>query len=342
MKLGMIVRQDNTGLGNQTRSCAYMLHPDRIMIVDSTSFGKGEQHPEWYEGFSDKFTVNGEPSNDECQQFLLGLDVVFTCETPYNYNLVKFASRKGIKVFTQYNWEFLDYLIYPTLIRPHMFVAPSHWHFNDLPFENKRYLPPPITTADFEQVLEANMKRKGVPRFLHVAGQPATKHRNGTDVLINALRFAERDFELVITSQRPEYNVDDNRVHVSSVDVQDYTMLYKDYDFMILPRKYGGLCLPMNEALSAGLPVIMTNISPNNEVLPQEWLVDALPVDEFTGRTKIDVCEPTPISLGKKLDELASLSRAEINLMKLEAFNISQQYSDIKLKGEYERLFTGQ
>ena len=29
-----------------------------------------------------------------------------------------------------------------------------------------------------------------------------------------------------------------------------------------MPRRYGGLCLPMNEALTSGLPVIMSNQSP--------------------------------------------------------------------------------
>lgn len=38
---------------------------------------------------------------------------------------------------------------------------------------------------------------------------------------------------------------------------------------MILPRKYAGLCLPMNEALMSGLPVIMTDIEPNNVILPK-------------------------------------------------------------------------
>jgi DNA polymerase I-like protein with 3'-5' exonuclease and polymerase domains len=31
----------------------------------------------------------------------------------------------------------------------------------------------------------------------------------------------------------------------------------------------------MNEALLSGLPVIMTDVSPNNTILPPEWLVEA-------------------------------------------------------------------
>jgi hypothetical protein len=39
------------------------------------------------------------------------------------------------------------------------------------------------------------------------------------------------------------------------------------------------LCLPMNEALTSGLPVIMSNVSPTDAILPQEWLVP----DAFNG-----------------------------------------------------------
>ena len=35
MRLGIIARSDNTGLGNQTRELVKMLNPDRILLIDS-------------------------------------------------------------------------------------------------------------------------------------------------------------------------------------------------------------------------------------------------------------------------------------------------------------------
>ena len=35
MRLGIIARSDNTGLGNQTRELVNMLSPDKILLIDS-------------------------------------------------------------------------------------------------------------------------------------------------------------------------------------------------------------------------------------------------------------------------------------------------------------------
>ena len=60
--------------------------------------------------------------------------------------------------------------------------------------------------------------------------------------------------------------------------------MYSGFDAMVLPRRYAGLCLPMNEALMSALPVFMTNISPNNAILPPKWLAESKQIDTF--RTK--------------------------------------------------------
>ena len=52
MRLGIIARSDNTGLGNQTRELVNMLNPDKILLIDSTPFNKNIQHPDWYENYS--------------------------------------------------------------------------------------------------------------------------------------------------------------------------------------------------------------------------------------------------------------------------------------------------
>ena len=139
------------------------------------------------------------------------------------------------------------------------------------------YLPPPIDPNEFKEAREVNFKRKGTKRFLHMVGTLASKDRNGTLDLLQSLKYTKADFELVIHSQQElprEYMVDDRRVKYSMRNVENTSDLYKDFDALILPRRYAGLCLPTNEALISGLPVIMTDTSPNNEWLPKEWLVN--------------------------------------------------------------------
>jgi hypothetical protein len=106
MRLGIIARSDNTGLGNQTRELVNMLNPSKVMLINSTSFNRNKQHPEWYEGY-DCQHVRGFPKAFEIDIFLKGLDVVLTCETFYNKEFIPLARRKKVKTVLQYNYEFL-------------------------------------------------------------------------------------------------------------------------------------------------------------------------------------------------------------------------------------------
>ena len=88
---------------------------------------------------------------------------------------------------------------------------------------------------------------------------------------------------------------------------------------MVLPRRYAGLCLPMNEALLSGLPVFMPRISPNNVILPDKWTVEANKIDEFKAKAIIDVYDVDPKALAKTVDEYME---KKDSLIKQEAFNI--------------------
>lgn len=173
MKLGMIVRCDDSGLGNQSRNLARMLSPEKIMLIDSSSFNGNRQHPDWYKGFAG-LIVRGFPSVRECKAFLKGLTHVVTCETPYNYTLYTIAEALGIKVFTQHNYEFLDHLRDPDITRPYRFLSPSYWKLEEMQnrFPGTVYLPPPLAHQDFIDARLINFGRwSGPRRFLHVVGR---------------------------------------------------------------------------------------------------------------------------------------------------------------------------
>jgi len=199
------------------------------------------------------------------------------------------------------------------------------------------YLPPPLFPNDFKQAREVNFKRSG-KRFLHIVGKWASKDRNGTKSLIEALQFTTSDFEIVIKSQHPlDFTTDDHRVKFEVSNVEDQQDLYKDFDAMILPRRYGGLCLPANEALMSGLPVIMTRISPNNSVLPDTWLVDARVHDKLLTRMTLDVYNANPQRLAEKIDQFCNIDLGEA---KGSAFQIGMDYAADNLREKYEELLT--
>lgn len=339
MRVGLIARSDRTGLGNQTRNLARMLRPDEIMLIDSSVFNGNEQHPEIYDHYSVTH-IKGFPSDEQVADWIRGLNVVITCEIFYNQNFVDIAKRMGVKTINQYNWEFADYLRNPNLTLPDKLVSPSKWMFEESRklWGNVEYLPTPVFIDDFAAIKDANYQRTGKKRFLHIMGRQAVNDRNGTFDVIQAMRWSREDFELVIKAQSGNlgFAINDSRIIVDTSSPENEVELYRDFDAMIMPRRYGGQCLPMTEALCAGLPVIMTDVSPNNKILPQHWLVQAVSAGRFMTRTWIEMFSVNHQALGERLDFAA---RKDLRGDKAQAYNIGySEFSNYELELKWERL----
>ena len=308
MTLGIIARSDNTGLGNQTRELVKMLNPDKILLIDSHHFNGNEQHPEWYKDYNVTTTTRGFPTKPEVIEFLRGIDVVLSCETFYRQDFLHYTKRRGIKTILQYNFEFLLNMSVPEAELPDVLLAPSLWNIDQIEkMVDGRckviHLPPPTDSSLFENVRQNNMS-KDHNRLLHVGGKFAAKDRNGTDTVLQMLKYSKANYELVITTQKfPEFNINDSRITVDNSNPDNREELYNGFDAMLLPRRYAGLCLPMNEALISGLPVFMTDISPNNLILPKEWLVKSEHIDSFQAKSLVDVYDGNPEHLASIVDE---------------------------------------
>jgi len=308
MTLGIIARSDNTGLGNQTRELVKMLNPDKILLIDSEHFNGNEQHPEWYKDYNVTTTLSGFPTKQELIEFLRNIDVVLSCETFYRQDFLHYAKRRGIKTILQYNFEFLLNMSVPEAELPDVLLAPSLWNIDQIEkMVDGRckviHLPPPTDSTLFENVRQNNMS-KDHNRLLHVGGKFAAKDRNGTETVLQMLKYSKANYELVITTQKfPELNLKDSRVTVDNSNPENREELYNGFDAMLLPRRYAGLCLPMNEALISGLPVFMTDISPNNLILPKEWLVKSEHINVFQAKSLIDVYDGNPEHLAAIVDE---------------------------------------
>jgi glycosyltransferase involved in cell wall biosynthesis len=284
--------------------------------------------------------VNGFPSNQQVVRFLTGLTHVISCELFYNHNLPILAQQRGIKSYLCPNYEFADHLVNPNLPLPTKFLAPSYWHLEELQqkFPGRvEYLPPPTFHQDFMEVREKNLARSGHLRFVHIVGKRAAADRNGTLSVIQALKYTNESFELVIKAQHPlDIEVDDHRVRFDYTNPDDQAELYQDFDVLIMPRRYGGLSLPMCEALMSALPVIMTDISPNNQLLPLSWLVPATKTGELMTRTMIDLYEADAKALAAKIDEFCAMSDRAMLPQKTQAFALGyDNFSSDVLKPKY-------
>lgn len=307
IKLGLIAFGNDGGLGAQTRRLAHFLEPDRILLIDSTKFSPNKQfHREWYHG--DVMVTDGFPRNSECLAFLDGLTHVFTVENPYNFYLVKAAQERGIKVICQTNYEFCENVAAPWLPVPDVFAMPSYWKLEEMEalFPGRVvYLPPPLAALEFSKVRAANVYNNYTPKFIHIVGTRAWNDRNGTLDLLNALPLSKGHYTLTIYSQHElpeEYQTRDPRVRFQIGNLVENASLYYDADALILPRRYGGLSLTTNEALTCGIPVMMPDISPNNQLLPKDWLVPARVRHQFKARALIDLYETDIEGLAQKLD----------------------------------------
>ena len=333
MKLGIIARSDATGLGVQSRNWVKLLNPDKVILINSSTFNRNEQHPEWYKDYN-VLNINGFIQPSQINQVLDGIDVLLTFEIPYSYELIKVAKARGVKTIIQNNWEFTDYLQTQGLPLPDLLVNHSYWNLDkqkQLWPQISEYCATPLFIEEFDNIMFQNMDRNEEKRrYLHIAGRKTYEDRNGTEDLIAAVELIPKDsdFELVIKTQTTNVESNDPRITIDRTAPEDEKELYRGFDAMIMPRRYGGACLPMNEALAAGLPVIMTDIDPNNKVLPKEWLVPATKKTSFMARTNIDVYQTDPSDLADKIRKFDNLPMADVIAAKILAREIAvREYS---------------
>jgi len=340
MRLGIIARSDNSGLGNQSRALVEMLNPDKVLLINFEEYNKKQQHPSWYSNYN-VIDSNGYPDINLCKRFLNGLDGVLTCETFYHKDFVALAGRYGVKTFQQYNFEFFENMRNPYGPVANTLLAPSLWGFDEVirVFGKKSeilHLPPPTNSEYFTKARNNNMS-KDHKRLLHIVGTAATRDRNGTESVLEMLKYTKADFELVIRCQtEPTFKTTDPRVTIDYRDIDDQQDLYDGFDALVLPRRYAGLCLPMNEALLSGLPVFMTDISPNNTILPEEWLVPAKKIGEFQARVVVDVYQADEIKLAAKITDYINNDKKSA---KEQAYQLGLFHFDTKtLKPKYDKI----
>jgi len=341
MKIGLIVRCDNTGLGNQTLELAKMLDPDLVIVIDSNHFKGLEQYPERYKKYK-TIINNGLIKDDFAEKLTKMVDVLISCETFYNDKLIEIAKKNGCKTILQYNYELFPGATNYQMILPDLLVSPSYWNVDLL----KRiigsrskivHLPPPTDESLFEKNFKHNISTTH-NRLLHINGTGAAFDRNGTVALMQSLKHCKSDFELVIKTQTGVDNfTNDSRLTIEHSNPKDHSDLYYGFDAMVLPRRYGGLCLPMNEALLSGLPVLMTNMEPNNNILPKEWLFNYNGYQSVRTKTRVNAARTNPTFIASTIDKyVLSTNKEEA---KRSAYDIGyRNFSPLVLKERYIEL----
>lgn len=300
MRLGLIARSDPRGLGIQTKAVHDHLAPERTLVVDMGDLGRGyPTHPHWYpDAITLPFDGHRLPE-PETRAWLDGLDVIYTAETPYDHRLPTWCREHHVALVVHLNPEFDHWTTDLTKPLPTRFWSATSWRHTHHP-EGTRLVPMPIPDGKI-----ASQPRTGDRGLLHVVGRRALADRNGTAIVQRSWAFAGRPQRWTLTTQdrlghtRPPRRID---LHLSG-PVEDRWDLYELGDVLVLPRRYGGLCLPVIEAAARGLAVVMPDVAPN----PQ-WPI--IPVPARPSRTvkmpagQITTHEVNPKHLAALIDHL--------------------------------------
>lgn len=305
MKIGLLAYSSQTGLGIQTHNFFRHMNPVKVLAVDLS--------------FSNRMTVDhgrfpgcrvarGYPTDADMDWLATDVDLVFVCENPLNYHLYQACRERGVHVVSQYNFEFLDYFLHPDWLRPSALLSPTEWGIDRV--RNLNVAPVFRLPVPVDRGLHPFRQIDRLETFVHVIGRPTAQDRNGTMAFLSAARAIGPQYKYKVFYQSPgderaqEYFfpvaqalLECQDIVEIVADVPDNAELFSSGEVLVLPRKYGGLCLPANEALSCGMPVVMTNVSPNVDLLDHEWLCNSRRAGTFEGRDWVDVFEPDVDSL---------------------------------------------
>lgn len=346
MKVGLLAFSTNTGLGYQTLEFYRHMKPHKTLVADISRLNGMQQH---HERYPDARIVRGVPDCSAMDWLTDDVDAVFVCETPLNYCLFEKAKAKGVTAILQYNYEFLDYLNRPELEKPTVLAAPTRWHFDDM--AEKAFAPLVEWPVPVNRQQIPFRKIEQCKTFVHIIGRPAVHDRNGTLIFLEAIKKIGSRFNYKVYYQEPigQTAQDTFRPILRALeqakasqgveiikDTKNYADMYATGDVLVMPRRYGGLCLPVNEALSAGMPVIMPDITPNNDWLPKEWLVPAKRAKSFFTRTEIDTYDTDANFLAFKMLEFGKGEFIQWSNDK--ANELAETLSWENQKTNYERL----
>lgn len=338
MTLGVIARADDRGLGVLTLELARHLKPERVLVVDVPE----SPFPCHADRFPGATVARWSPARPQfgpgvLDRFLDGLTTVYSAETFYDSRLVDRAAELGVRTVLHAMPEFLR----PEVRRPDEVWLPTPWLIDRVP--GAQLVPVPVPAPPF--YVAAGADSRAPLRLVHVAGFRAAGDRNGTDVLRMALRRLQPDvrFELRVEVQRgtrPHLaGVGPKGVRVSFAGPRaDRWDLYADADLLVMPRRYGGLCLPAQEAMAVGLGVVMPDLEPNTFWPTVTFAALAPPAG---GRLKapcgeLELGAPDASSLAGVLEALAA-DRSLVVETQQRAAEWAKAHSWPELLPEYER-----
>lgn len=253
MSVAMIARADQGGLGTQTLEMARHLRPGKILVVDLGDRGRGRSRVDRYYGLgADVEVCHGNPKLKHLSWLCEGSTAIYTAEGTYGDRLPYVAAVAKVRLVIHANPELWTERARDATTE---IVLPTSWEAHRVPGSSVMPMPVDRDRLPYRQRTEART-------FWHPCA-PAMEDRNGTGIVLGALHHVTKPCRVILTGTGYTGVEQIGPVRVERVgERENYWDGYEDADVMILPRRYGGLSLPVQEALSSGMPVVMLDCGP--------------------------------------------------------------------------------
>ncbi len=301
MRVGLIARCEDRGLGIMTWAFHRNMAPDATLLIRPSAriAGGFAQHPARFPGALEIPWDGGDLDEATVRGWLDGLDVVYSAETFYDPRIVEWAADAGVATVLHVMPELFN----PAWPTPTATWLPTRWraeHHDGAPI-----VPVP---------LDDDWVPRGIPRgelrVLHIAGHRAMADRNGSLTFLQSLRLVRSPIDATLLCQDrrgPRAQGLPARIRYRAVlgPQESLAPFLAEADVVVLPRRYGGLCLPALESIVAGCVVVMPDCSPNTD-----WPVMTVPSVPspntiVTAAGDIEMIHVEPRAVAAAIDELA-------------------------------------
>jgi len=331
IKIGVIGRSEQRGLGIQLTEFVSNMPVDRVLHVMIPKSRWPNRPATFAPVPTTHVTFDGQLPEGQTRAWLAGLDVVFTAETVYDWRLIGWAKELNVKVVVQGNPEFYRNAK-ENLPEPDVWWWPTPWRNANVPEGPVVPVPVPTLTpvvggAPDEEVLN----------IVHVAGHRAAGDRNGTDLFLAALKFIPNKINVHLYGQDGHFEKFKKQpyglINIFENGVEDRWQMFDGAHIVVLPRRYGGLCLPAQEAMRAGCAVLMPDCSPN-----RFWPTVPMPCQP--GQSQVTPAGPIRTYYTKPRDIAAAVEQLcnnRSNLMKAQtaSFMWAEEHSWTVLRDTY-------
>lgn len=294
MTLAMICRADQGGTASQTWEIYRHVQPDKALILTLVDVPRGTPRIERYDLATCEHRVSQHhPIDSETWDWLLeDTDTLFTVEGPYDNRLPAMCARRHVRLIYHANPELWDERYRGTSSEVWL---PTDW-------EQERVDPSEVVPMPVDRTRCKFRQRTRAETFLFPWG-PAFHDRNGYDLFRDAADLVSSDVRLVVAGLAPELQ-HPRLDHLG--EVEDYWQLYAQADVLVLPRRYGGLSLCIQEAVSCGMPIVTLDLPPYNSRVHEAGLVPtrgSYPARMRGGRFPVHQANPADLALA--IDRLA-------------------------------------